>query len=54
MKPMQPDEALAAVVGSSMIPRTEITKKLGIAAERIKSLLEPRDTLAVDDGYLAQ
>ena len=28
MKPMQPDEALAAVVGSSMIPRTEITKKL--------------------------
>jgi chromatin remodeling complex protein RSC6 len=28
MKPMQPDEALAAVVGSSMLPRTEITKKL--------------------------
>ena len=28
MKPMQPDESLAAVVGSSMIPRTEITKKL--------------------------
>ena len=28
MKPMQPDEALGAVVGTSMIPRTEITKKL--------------------------
>ena len=28
MKPMQPDEALAAVVGSTPIPRTEITKKL--------------------------
>ncbi|HEY8794937.1 MAG TPA: SWIB/MDM2 domain-containing protein [Gemmatimonadaceae bacterium] len=28
MKPMQPDEGLAAVVGSSPIPRTEITKKL--------------------------
>ena len=28
MKPMQPDAALAAVVGSSGMPRTEITKKL--------------------------
>ena len=28
MKPMQPDEALAAVVGSKPIPRTEITKKI--------------------------
>ena len=28
MKPMQPDEALAAVVGSGPLPRTEITKKL--------------------------
>ena len=28
MKPMQPDAALSAVVGSSPIPRTEITKKL--------------------------
>ena len=28
MKPMQPDAALAAVVGSKGIPRTEITKKL--------------------------
>ena len=28
MKPMQPDDALAAVVGSKAIPRTEITKKI--------------------------
>jgi chromatin remodeling complex protein RSC6 len=28
MKPMQPDAALSAVVGSSPMPRTEITKKL--------------------------
>ena len=28
MRPMQPDAALAAVVGSGAMPRTEITKKL--------------------------
>ena len=28
MKPMQPSTALAAVVGSSPLPRTEVTKKL--------------------------
>ena len=28
MKPMQPDDVLAEVVGSKPIPRTEITKKL--------------------------
>ena len=28
MKPMQPDSALSAVVGSTPIPRTEVTKKL--------------------------
>jgi upstream activation factor subunit UAF30 len=30
MKAMQPDDALAAVVGSKAIPRTEITKKLWV------------------------
>ena len=30
MKPVQPDEALAAVVGSEPIPRTEVTKKLWV------------------------
>ena len=28
MKPMRPDAALAAVVGSNPMPRTEITKKI--------------------------
>lgn len=28
MKPMRPDATLAAVVGSSPMPRTEVTKKL--------------------------
>ncbi|MCY3017754.1 MAG: SWIB/MDM2 domain-containing protein [Planctomycetota bacterium] len=28
MKPMQPDEALAKVVGDKPLPRTQITKKL--------------------------
>jgi chromatin remodeling complex protein RSC6 len=28
MKPMQPDEALAAVIGSEPLPRTEVTKKI--------------------------
>jgi chromatin remodeling complex protein RSC6 len=28
MKPVQPDEKLAAVVGSEPLPRTELTKKL--------------------------
>ena len=28
MRPMQPDEALGAVVGSNPMPRTEITKRL--------------------------
>ncbi|HVU24208.1 MAG TPA: SWIB/MDM2 domain-containing protein [Opitutus sp.] len=28
MKPVKPDEKLAAVVGSAAMPRTELTKKL--------------------------
>ena len=28
MKPVQPDEALAAIVGSTPLPRGELTKKL--------------------------
>ena len=30
MKSMQPDEALAAVIGSKPLPRTQVTKKLWI------------------------
>ena len=36
MKPMQPDAALAEVVGSKPIPRTEITKKLWIYIKKNK------------------
>jgi chromatin remodeling complex protein RSC6 len=28
MKPVQPDEKLAAIIGSEPLPRTEVTKKL--------------------------
>jgi len=28
MKPLQPDEALAAIVGSEPLPRTEVTKRI--------------------------
>ncbi|MDX2081639.1 MAG: SWIB/MDM2 domain-containing protein [Terrimicrobiaceae bacterium] len=28
MKPVQPDETLAAIVGSAPLPRTELTKKV--------------------------
>lgn len=30
MKPVQPDSALSAIVGSKPLPRTEITKKLWV------------------------
>jgi len=30
MKPVTPDDALAAVVGSKPLPRTELTKKLWV------------------------
>ena len=50
MKPVQPDEALSAVVGSDPLPRTEITKKLWEYIKRHK-LQEPtnkRNINAVD------
>ncbi len=36
MKPVQPDAKLAAVVGSTPIPRTELTKKLWIYIKKNK------------------
>ena len=36
MKPVNPDAALAAVVGSKPIPRTEITKKLWVYIKKNK------------------
>lgn len=34
MKPLRPDDTLAAVVGSDPLPRTEITKKLWVYIKR--------------------
>ena len=58
MKPMQPDAALAEVVGSSPLPRTEVTKKLwayiksnGLQDQTQKTLINADDNLrAVFDG----
>jgi upstream activation factor subunit UAF30 len=36
MKPMQPSDALAEVVGDKAIPRTEVTKKLWIYIKKHK------------------
>jgi upstream activation factor subunit UAF30 len=42
MKPMQPTPALAAVVGSTPLPRTEVTKKLWAYIKR-KGLQDPKE-----------
>jgi len=42
MKPMQPDEALAAVIGSEPIPRTEVTKRIWDYI-RSNNLQDPKD-----------
>ena len=53
MKPVQPSEELAAIVGSKPIPRTEITKKLwayikknGLQDKKMKRNINPDDNLA--------
>jgi chromatin remodeling complex protein RSC6 len=50
MKPMQPDEALAAVIGSQPLPRTEVTKKIWEYVRKHK-LQDPDDkrTIRADD-----
>jgi chromatin remodeling complex protein RSC6 len=58
MKPVQPDEALAAVVGSTPLPRGELTKKLweyikknGLQDANKKTLINADDALkAVFNG----
>lgn len=58
MKPVQPDEKLAAVVGSKPLPRTELTKKLwqyikknGLQDKKKKTLINADDALkAVFNG----
>ena len=47
MKPMQPSAALAAVVGSSAIPRTEVTKKLWAYIKR-NGLQDSRNRRAIN------
>jgi chromatin remodeling complex protein RSC6 len=50
MKPMQPDEALSAVIGSQPLPRTEVTKKIWDYV-RQHNLQDPKDkrTIRADD-----
>ena len=58
MKPVQPDEKLAKVVGSTALPRTELTKKLwgyirknGLQDKKQKTLINADDALqAVFNG----
>ena len=52
MKPVQPDEALAAVVGAKPLPRTELTKKLwdyikknGLQDKKVKTQINADDKL---------
>ncbi len=58
MKPMQPDDKLAAVVGSKPIPRSEITKKVwdyikknGLQDKKQRTLINADDNMrAVFNG----
>lgn len=52
MKPVQPDEVLAKIVGSTPIPRSEVTKKIwdyikknGLQDEKKKTLINADDAL---------
>ena len=57
MKPMQPDEALAAVIGDKAMPRTEVTKKLwvyikknGLQDAKKRTMINPDEKMAVVFG----
>ena len=58
MRPVQPDDKLAAVVGSKPIPRSELTKKLwdyikknGLQDKKVRTQINADDTLrAVFNG----
>jgi len=52
MKPVQPDDVLAAVVGAKPLPRTELTKKLwdyikknGLQDKKVKTNINADDKL---------
>ena len=61
MKPVTPDATLAAVVGSTPLPRTELTKKLwayikknGLQDKKVKTQINADDKLkAVFNGKKA-
>lgn len=54
MKPVQPDEVLAPIVGSKPIPRSEITKKLWEYIKKNKLQDEKKKTnINADDALKA-
>ncbi len=61
MKPVQPDEVLAKIVGSTPMPRSEITKKLweyikahGLQDAKVKTNIRADDNLKAVFGGKAQ
>lgn len=52
MKPVQPDEALAAIVGSKPLPRSEMTKKLWDYIKKNKLQDPAKKTLINADAAL--
>ena len=52
LKPVQPDDKLAAVVGSAPLPRTELTKKLWDYIRSHKLQDEKKKTLINADAAL--
>jgi chromatin remodeling complex protein RSC6 len=54
MKPVQPNEALAAIVGAKPLPRTELTKKIwayikknGLQDKKVKTQINADEKLGV-------
>ena len=61
MKPVQPDDMLAKIIGSKPLPRTEVTKKLwayikknGLQDKKNKRMIKSDDTLKPVFGGKAQ
>jgi chromatin remodeling complex protein RSC6 len=52
LKPVQPDEALSAIVGSKPLPRSEMTKKLWDYIKKNKLQDETKRTLINADDAL--
>ena len=54
MKPVRPDDKLAAVVGSAPLPRTELTKKLWVYIKKNKLQdAKKRTMINADDALKA-